>query len=126
MTFQGVAQLRERSAATPPAGLTCRAETRGHSSPEGGEGDSRPFCATRLSVMRLLLLLVASLAAACRPCPVEVPQVGPDGGAAPCVTSADCLRPSATLLCATTEDRLRDCVDCVGRRCVRFIPEACP
>lgn len=77
--------------------------------------------------MRALLLLLALGAAACtRPCPVEVPQVAADGGAAACVTSADCMRPSATLLCGTNEDRLRDCVDCVANRCVRFVPEACP
>jgi hypothetical protein len=77
--------------------------------------------------MRALLVLLALGAAACnRPGPVEVPQLTPDGGAAVCVTSSDCMRPSATLLCGSTEDRLRDCVDCVDRRCVRFVPEACP
>jgi len=77
--------------------------------------------------MRVWILLAAVSVAACtRPCPVVVPQVGADGGAAPCVTSADCMRPSATLLCGTTEDKFRDCIDCVDRACVRYVPEACP
>jgi hypothetical protein len=77
--------------------------------------------------MRVLLVLPCLLlVAACRPCPVEVPQSGPDGGVAACVTSADCMRPSSTLLCGSNEDRLRDCVDCVNRQCIRFVPEACP
>lgn len=78
--------------------------------------------------MRLLLALFAlGASAACHwPCPVEVSQAGPDGGAATCVTSSDCLRPSATLLCASTEDHLRGCVDCVDSRCVEYVPEVCP
>jgi hypothetical protein len=82
----------------------------------------------RDEAMRVLLLLSCfGLAAAChRPCPVEVPQTSADGGAATCVTSADCLRPPSTLVCASTEDHLRDCIDCVDRRCVRYVPEACP
>lgn len=76
---------------------------------------------------RLLSLLALVAVTACnRPCPVEVPQTTPDGGATACVTSSDCMRPSATLLCASTEDHLRGCVDCVERRCVEYVPEACP
>lgn len=73
-----------------------------------------------------ILFATVALAGCARPCPVEVPQVGADGGVAACVTSADCLRPTATLICGMTEDRLRDCIDCVERQCVRFVPEACP
>lgn len=75
----------------------------------------------------LTLTLFGLLAAACnRPCPREVPQLGPDGGVAACVRPNDCLRLSATLLCGTTEDRLRGCVDCVAQQCIEFVPEACP
>jgi hypothetical protein len=84
-------------------------------------------CYAKRPSMRALLLVPCFLVgSACRPCPVEVPQLGPDGGVAACVTSADCMRPPSTLLCGSTEDRLRDCVDCIGRRCIRFVPEACP
>jgi hypothetical protein len=75
----------------------------------------------------LLVLLGLSAVSACqRPCPVMTPQVGQDGGVSPCVTSTDCRRPPSTLVCASTEDRLRGCVDCVERRCVEYVPEACP
>jgi hypothetical protein len=78
--------------------------------------------------MRSLLPLLALhvLVACARPCPVERPQASSDGGVAACVTSSDCMRPPATLLCASTEDRLRGCVDCVKSRCVEYVPEACP
>jgi hypothetical protein len=72
-------------------------------------------------------LLAPLLLCACsQTCPRAETLVGLDGGVALCVTSTDCPRPSSILVCGSLEDHLRDCVQCVGTQCVRYVPEACP
>ncbi len=76
----------------------------------------------RLSAVTCLLLLFGCN----RPCVREEPLTGLDGGAASCVQSQDCPRPSSVLVCTSEEDRAFDCVGCTAGRCVRYRPEACP
>lgn len=49
-----------------------------------------------------------------------------DGGTARCLAPVDCPRQSNVLVCASTGDRLHDCVDCVDTNCIRFRPGPCP
>ena len=79
----------------------------------------------RRCVARLVPLVCLLSFAGCMPCSSQSDVVGPDGGVARCVQTADCPRPSSLLVCTNAEDRLKGCIGCIDGACVRFTPETC-
>lgn len=69
------------------------------------------------------LAALAGLAAGCGSnwaCLKEEPVLNPDGTVARCLAPVDCPRPSNVLVCASTGDRVKGCVDCVSTECHLF------
>lgn len=93
---------------------------------QGPAAGSARFVLRPAATMRRWLSLIALGGMACGGiCPAQQALTPADGGQARCVAAADCPRPASTLLCASAEDRLMGCVDCVETRCFEYAPETC-